>query len=145
MRCEKIHVHDGDIGILRASDAGRKHAEKRNFAQNQFVFELHKRNLHGNVRIDEEKKEMIKTFIFVEDGSIDVEELQCSVGPETKVVVYRQGAVPPAIQQPEKPICTFLDKSRETTKNVLEMVLAYKMSKKLYKELEELYNDYYCD
>ena len=86
---------------------------------------------------------MIKTFIFVEDGSVDIDEL--NLGDEVKVIVYRQGATPPEIKQPEKPICTFLDKSRETTKNVLERVLAYKMSKKLYKELEELYNDYYCD
>lgn len=88
---------------------------------------------------------MIKTFIFVEDGSVDIEELQCAVGDETKVVVYRQGAIRPEIKQLESSISTFRDKSYEATKNVLEKVLSYKMSNKLYKELEELYNDYYLD
>lgn len=88
---------------------------------------------------------MIKTFIFVEDGSVDIEELQCAVGDETKVVVYRQGTICPEIKQPESPISTFRDKSYEATKNVLEKVLSFKMSNKLYKELEELYNDYYLD
>ena len=88
---------------------------------------------------------MIKTFIFVEDGSVDIDELQCELGDETKVIVYRQGASRPEIKQPESPIYTFKDKSYEATKNVLEKVLSYKMSNKLYKELEELYNDYFCD
>lgn len=88
---------------------------------------------------------MIKTFIFVEDGSVDIEELQCELGDETKVIVYRQGAIRPEIKQPEFPISTFKDKSHEETKKVLEKVLSFKMSKKLYKELEELYTDYYCD
>ena len=88
---------------------------------------------------------MIKTFIFVEDGSVDFDALQRTVGDETKVIVYRQGASSPEIKQPEFPISTFKDKSYEATKNVLEKVLSYKMSSKLYKELEELYNDYYCD
>ena len=88
---------------------------------------------------------MIKTFIFVEDGSIDVEELENALGSESKVIVYRQGASRPEIKQPESPISTFKDKSHEETKKVLEKVLSFKMSKKLYKELEELYTDYYCD
>lgn len=88
---------------------------------------------------------MIKTFIFVEDGSIDVDELKDAVGSETKVVVYRQGATPPEIKQPEKPVSTYTDKSHKETKRVLEEVLSYKMSKKLYKQLKELYDDFYCD
>lgn len=88
---------------------------------------------------------MIKTFIFVEDGSIDLEELKENLGDEVKVIVYRQGATPPTIKQPEKPVSTYTDKSYESTKKILEKVLSYKMSKKLYKELEELYTDFYCD
>lgn len=34
---------------------------------------------------------MIKTFIFVEDGSVDLDELKNSVGDDVLVVTYRQG------------------------------------------------------
>lgn len=47
---------------------------------------------------------MIKTFIFVEDGSVDLDELKNSVGDDVLVVTYRQGATPPAIQQPREPV-----------------------------------------
>mgnify|MGYP001530830513 CR=1 FL=1 len=46
---------------------------------------------------------MIKTFIFVEDGSVDLDELKNSVGDDVLVVSYRQGATPPAIQ-PREPV-----------------------------------------
>ena len=35
---------------------------------------------------------MIKTFIFVEDGSVDLDELKSSVGDDVLVVPYRQAA-----------------------------------------------------
>ena len=47
---------------------------------------------------------MIKTFIFVEDGSVDLDELKNSVGDDVLVVSYRQGATPPHIQQPREPV-----------------------------------------
>ena len=47
---------------------------------------------------------MIKTFIFVEDGSVDLDELKNSVGDDVLVIPYRQGATPPAIQQPREPV-----------------------------------------
>lgn len=47
---------------------------------------------------------MIKTFIFVEDGSVDLDELKSSVGDDVLVIPYRQGATPPAIQQPREPV-----------------------------------------
>ena len=47
---------------------------------------------------------MIKTFIFVEDGSVDLDELKSSVGDDVLVIPYRQGATPPAIQQPKEPV-----------------------------------------
>ena len=42
---------------------------------------------------------MIKTFIFVEDGSVDLDELKSSVGDDVLVIPYRQGAAPPEIRQ----------------------------------------------
>lgn len=47
---------------------------------------------------------MIKTFIFVEDGSVDLDELKSSVGDDVLVISYRQGATPPAIQQLREPV-----------------------------------------
>ena len=53
---------------------------------------------------------MIKTFIFVEDGSVDLDELKSSVGEEVLVVTYRQGTTPPQIQQPKEPVSQWNDK-----------------------------------
>ena len=88
---------------------------------------------------------MIKTFIFVEDGSVDLDELKSSVGDDVLVISYRQGATPPAIQQPREPVSEWNDKSYSETKKVLERILDgdYKMSKKLRKELDDLYSEYY--
>ena len=47
---------------------------------------------------------MIKTFILVEDGSVDLDELKSIVGDDVLVISYRQGATPPAIQQPKEPV-----------------------------------------
>lgn len=47
---------------------------------------------------------MIKTFIFVEDGSVDLDELKGAVGDDVLVVPYRQGATPPMIHQPRKSV-----------------------------------------
>ena len=47
---------------------------------------------------------MIKTFIFVEDGSVDLDELKSSVGDDVLVVSYRQGAASPEIRQPREPV-----------------------------------------
>lgn len=88
---------------------------------------------------------MIKTFIFVEDGSVDLDELKNSVGDEVLVVTYRQGATPPTIQQPREPVSQWSYKSYSETKKVLEKILDgnYKMSKKLRELLDTLYVDYY--
>ena len=52
---------------------------------------------HLLYEIDNEPKPITK-FIFVEDGSVDTDELEerlAQTNPEIKVVVYRQGAHPP--------------------------------------------------
>ena len=61
---------------------------------------------------------MIKTFIFVEDGSVDLDELKSSVGDDVLVISYRQGATPPAIQQPREPVSrrVTMDKQKEIKK-----------------------------
>lgn len=89
---------------------------------------------------------MIKTFIFVEDGSVDTDKLQASVGDDVLIITYRQGAVPPAIQQPREPVSRWDDKSYYETREVLTKILDgdYRMSKKLRREIERLYRDYYA-
>lgn len=47
---------------------------------------------------------MIKNILYVEDGSVDIDELKESLNEETKIIVYRQGAAVPILIQPEKPI-----------------------------------------
>lgn len=87
---------------------------------------------------------MIKTFIFVEDGSVDIDELKNSVGDDTLITAYRQGGRPPEIQQPRDAVSQYKDKSFEETKIVLNEVLGwYKMSKKLRKKLDDLFGKYY--
>ena len=50
---------------------------------------------------------MIKNIIYIEDGSIDVEELEQCLDETTKIIVYRQGSKPPQLVQPQSSInCT---------------------------------------
>lgn len=95
---------------------------------------------------------MIKTIILVEDGSVDTDELKESVGEETLVIPYRQGAPLPHIEQPREPIDkTVVDilfkqheDRREATCKALEKVLdTCKISKRVRKILEDLYGNYY--
>lgn len=55
------------------------------------------------------KNRMIKNILYVEDGSVDVDELAESFGDETKIIVYRQGAKPPILEQPKEPIKNYSD------------------------------------
>lgn len=95
---------------------------------------------------------MIKTIILVEDGSVDMDELKESVGEETLVIPYRQGAPLPHIEQPREPIdktvVDILFKQHEArekvTREALEKVLdTCKISKKVQKILGDLYGNYY--
>lgn len=93
---------------------------------------------------------MIKTFIFVEDGSIDVDELKEKVGNDVQVIVYRQGASIPTIQQPQEPVKDSSDYQdqhifKPTQKALNEVLSKCKISKKVRNILESLYADYFCD
>lgn len=93
---------------------------------------------------------MIKTFIFVEDGSIDVDELKGKVGNDVQVIVYRQGASIPTIQQPQEPVKDSSDYQdqyifKPTQKALNEVLSKCKISKKVRNILESLYADYFCD
>lgn len=43
--------------------------------------------------------EKVKKFLFIEDGSVDTDELGWQLGgnPEIAIVVYRQGSMPPQL------------------------------------------------
>lgn len=47
---------------------------------------------------------MIKNILYVEDGSVDLDELKSTLTTETKIIVYRQGSTPPVLVQPQLPI-----------------------------------------
>lgn len=63
------------------------------------------------IRIEEQQQKEfeqatkpIKKFLFIEDGSVDLGELQEDLynkNPEIKVVVYRQGSVKPMLENVE--------------------------------------------
>ena len=91
---------------------------------------------------------MIKNIIYVEDGSIDVDELIAELDETTKVIVYRQGSTPPKVEQLQQPINATFDSIYEKQKSKLERVRKdlekcgeIKMSKKLRKLLTDLYAD----
>ena len=94
---------------------------------------------------------MIKNIIYVEDGSVDYDELVDTLDETTKVIIYRQGSKPPMLVQPQQPINSVLDSVLEHQKQKLEQVrielekaFKLKMSKKLKKLLDELYTNTYC-
>lgn len=93
---------------------------------------------------------MDKTLIFVEDGSVDVEELKGNLDRDTLVVTYRQGANAPEIQQPEKPITAFGDDyfnklHNEVNDLIVEILRGdyHKISVKLQQRFKELYDHYF--
>ena len=94
---------------------------------------------------------MFKNIIYVEDGSIDYDELVASLDETTKVILYRQGSQPPRVEQLQQPINDTFDSICEHQKSALERVRKdlekcgeMKMSKKLRKLLTDLYADLFC-
>ena len=90
---------------------------------------------------------MIKNVIYIEDGSVDVDELQESLGEDTKVIVYRQGAKRPEIEQLAEPIKTDWDLALEKARDKVEKTREhfnnlYKMKKtnQVEKEIKAIYN-----
>lgn len=53
----------------------------------------------GVTKINRSKTMSVKKFLFVEDGSVDLDELRerLESNPEIAVVVYRQGSMPPQL------------------------------------------------
>ena len=94
---------------------------------------------------------MIKNIIYVEDGSVDVDELIDSLDETTKVILYRQGSQPPRVEQLSQPINNQADgvlknqnDKLERVRKDLEKTEQLKMSKKLKRILTDLYADLFC-
>ena len=95
---------------------------------------------------------MIKNIIYVEDGSVDVDELQECLGEETKIIVYRQGATKPEILQLAEPMTTvfddsfnkFIDKLSKIRQLLIE-TYGMKQTKKLQHKIKEVYNTIFGD
>ena len=93
---------------------------------------------------------MIKNIIYVEDGSVDVDELQESLGEDTKIILYRQGAVKPVVEQLAVPINTAFNdyeqkfyKKLETVRELFNEIYKCKKSQKLHQKLQQIYDTLY--
>ena len=91
---------------------------------------------------------MIKNILYVEDGSIDVDELQECLDEETKIIVYRQGAKPPILEQPKEPIKCFTDSMVERyirtinlARTLLEEAFSFDMTDELRNKLDDVYTE----
>jgi hypothetical protein len=87
---------------------------------------------------------MYKSILYVEDGSVDLDQLEQDLGDDVYVVVYRQGSTPPTLVQPEKPLQSVLDSENAKLLNLIafvnkELNEAYKM--KMSKKLRRLIDD----
>lgn len=91
---------------------------------------------------------MIKNILYVEDGSVDVDELQESLNEETKIIIYRQGSKPPILEQPKEPIKTYRDdrvaslmRTIERARDMLAEVMSLEVPEELLKMLDDIYTE----
>ena len=59
---------------------------------------------------------MIKRIIVVEDGTVDLDDLQETLGDDTKIIVYRQGSNPPNILELQEPARYAYENERESNR-----------------------------
>ena len=90
---------------------------------------------------------MIKNIIYVEDGSVDVDELKQVVGRDTHVIVYRQGAPKPEVLALSVPLVTAQDEEEytlrrrlEATGNIFADLHDMKMTKKVRRKIQQLHD-----
>lgn len=66
---------------------------------------------------------MYQSILYVEDGSVDVDQLQEDLGEDVYIVVYRQGSTQPTLIQPEKPLQSVLDSECVRLQNKIKRVV----------------------
>ena len=82
---------------------------------------------------------MIKNILYVEDGSVDVDELKEGLSPETKIIVYRQGSAIPRLVQVEKPIA---EKEFSVDEEAVRRYYVEKMLELLKHDRSKVSNEY---
>lgn len=90
---------------------------------------------------------MIKNIIYVEDGSVDVDELREVVGSDTRIIIYRQGAPKPEVLTLSEPMLTSQDEKENTfgkrieaTGNIFAELHDMKMTKKVKDKIRQLHD-----
>lgn len=77
---------------------------------------------------------MIKNILYVEDGSVDLDELESTLTTETKIIVYRQGSTLPRLVQLQVPINdTFSEEEFKTQEKLTVKEFAEKIDLYLIK------------
>lgn len=87
---------------------------------------------------------MYKSILYVEDGSVDVDQLQEDLGEDVYIVVYRQGSTQPALIQPGKPLQSALDGKCVRLQNKIDKAIKTLNSAfdlKMSKRLRAILND----
>lgn len=91
---------------------------------------------------------MYKSILYVEDGSVDVDQLQEDLGEDVYIIVFRQGSQQPTLVQPEKPLQSVLDGEGVRLQNKIDKAIKtfnsafdLKMSKKLRAILNDILNE----
>jgi len=95
---------------------------------------------------------MIKRFIYVEDGSIDLDELREKLTEDTEIIVYRQGSREPLIVEPNKfiessadSVLKFKDEQINLLKTYFREIEKATRTKKRSKKVEQLFAQAYED
>ena len=94
---------------------------------------------------------MIKRIIVVEDGTVDLDDLQETLGDDTKIIVYRQGSNPPNILELQEPARYAYENERERNRLEKEVSSLNTRLKSLLDENNDLTNalniarDIICD
>lgn len=68
---------------------------------------------------------MINNIFYVEDGSVDIDELKNLLDEDSHIITYRQGTTPPTLLQPEKPV-RIKDDKKDLLKTITNLQLEAK-------------------
>lgn len=98
-----------DLNTIKGEQIARDYEQNVDMGENRFVpldmVKWEAENILEMIRVEECQnrisKTPIKKFLFIEDGSVDIDDLIQDIenkNPEIKVVIYRQGAQPPLLK-----------------------------------------------
>lgn len=97
---------------------------------------------------------MIKRFLYIEDGSVDVDLLQEELGIDTKIIIYRQGSQLPQLRELQEPAMDYNDniiaqkdkeikRLKECFKEIKQALKTRAQPKKIYSLMSEIWEE--CD